>query len=907
MSLRTFLSRVHGLFRRSSLDQRLEEEIHFHLEMEKEKNRSRGLSAQDALAKARRAFGACEQMKEIYREQRGLPMIETALKDLRYAIRGFRKSPGFTAIVLISLTLGIGANTAIFTLIDAVMLRGLRVQSPGELVTAGDASRPTALLVGGPMANIFSYPLYRRLQRENQVFTGLLASGKAGRLEVGLPGGGTEQAHGRLVSGNYFDVLGVSPIAGRVFSAQEDRIAGASPVIVISDNYWADRFGRSFDVLGKVVRINGSPFTVIGIAPPGFSGEVVGSPTDIWIPLSMQAQVNPGDPRLDNRDANWLVCIGRLKPGVSIGSARADMTTLVHNALIDYEAAGNSPDKIREIRSEKVDVQPGSKGLSWIRTHDSALLFTLMALVGLVLLIACTNVANLLLARGTSRQKEISMRLALGADRLRIIRQMLTESALLASVAAIAGILLAWWGSRLLSQLVSGSSGLNAIPFEVDVKPDMTVLSFTAAITFLTVILFGLIPALRSTRVDLLPALKENAQTLSHGRWRLGSALVIGQLALSTVILIGAGLFLRSLEHLNSLNVGYSRNQVIVMSADLSGSGYPAAQRLPVTRRLVDFLRAIPGVSGVTVSTNGLFTHLDSSTNSLIAEGFVPKRKSDSFCTFDQIGPHYFRVLGVPLIAGREFDEHDGASTGNDVVINETMARFYFGSTNPIGKHLRNGGDRYTVIGVVKDMKEGNLKSATERRMCGPLFQTTDPIQTLNFEIKTRAAAGPMVATIRREMQAFDPNLNVSSIVPVSVLIQQDLDPDRLIARLSGFFGILVLLLAANGLYGVVSYTTARRTSEIGLRMAIGADRADVIRMVLSETVFLILAGLAIGLPAALAATRLLRATLAGITPSDPATIGVVILIMLVAGTLAGYIPAARAARVDPMAALREQ
>jgi predicted permease len=421
------------------------------------------------------------------------------------------------------------------------------------------------------------------------------------------------------------------------------------------------------------------------------------------------------------------------------------------------------------------------------------------------------------------------------------------------------------------------------------------------------VILFGLVPALRSTRIDLLPALKENAQTVSQGRWRLGSALVMGQLALSTVILIGAGLFLRSLEHLNSLNVGYSRNKVIVMSADLSGSGYPAAQRLPVTRRLIDFLRAIPGVSGVTVSTNGLFTHSDSNTDSLSAEGFVPTRKDDSFCSFDQIGPHYFRVLEVLLIAGREFDEHDRASTSNDVVINETMARFYFANADPIGRRLRNGGDRYTVIGVVKDTKEGKLKSPTERRFYGPLFQTTDPIQTLYFEIKTRAAAGPMIAAIRREIQAFDPNLKVSSIVPVSVLMEQDLNGDRLITKLSGFFGILVLLLAANGLYGVISYTTARRTSEIGLRMAIGADRGDVIRMVLSETVFLILAGLAIGLPAALAATRLLRATLAGVTPSDPATIGVVILIMLVAGILAGYIPAARAARVDPMAALREQ
>ena len=907
MWLRTLLSRVHGLFRRDALERRLEEEIQLHLELEVEKNHRRGLSSQEAHATARRAFGACEQMKESHREQRGLPMIESALKDLQYALRGLRKNPGFSAVVLISLTLGIGANTAIFTLIDAVMLRGLPVLSPNELVSVGDASRPAARLVGGPMANIFSYPLYQRLRQEERVFTGLLASGTAGRLDVALTSAGTEQAHGRLVSGNYFQVLGVSPIAGRGFSAQDDQAPGRNPLVVISYDYWVNRFGRSLDILGKTLRINASSFTVIGIAPPRFTGEVVGSPTDIWIPLSMQAQVNPGDPRLDSRDANWLLCMGRLKPGVSIQRARAEITALVQNALIDYENASASPDKLREIRSEKVDVQPGSKGFSWIRKHDASLLFTLMTLVGLVLLIACTNVANLLLARSISRQKEISMRLALGASRFRIARQMLTESVLLAGVAAIAGILLASSGSKLLSQLVSGATGLNPVPFEVDVKPHIAVLGFTAAISLLTVILFGVVPALRSTQLDLVPALKEKAQAVKQGQWRLGKALVIGQLGLSTVILIGAGLFLRSLAHLNSIDLGYSRSTIVVMSADLAASGYPPEQRLVATRRLIGFLRSMPGVAGVTVSSNGLFTHLDSNTDSLSAEGFTPTRKQDSWCSFDQVGPQYFRTLGVPMIAGREFEEHDNASTSNDVVINGTAARFYFARTNPIGKHLVNGGDRYTILGVVEDMKQGNLKSETERRLYGPLFQTSDPIHTLNFEIRTRAAAGPMVAKIQREMHSFDQNLRVPSIVPVSVLIDQDLNGDRLIAKLSGLLGVLVLLLAANGLYGVISYTTARRTSEFGLRMAIGANRGDLIRMVLSETIFLIVAGLAIGFPVALASARLIRATLAGVSPTDLPTLGVVAIIMLAAGILAGYIPAARASRVDPMTALRAQ
>jgi predicted permease len=899
--------RLRSQFRQSALDRQLDEEVRFHLDMEAEANRKSGMSSGDASSAALRMFGGTQQIKEIYRERRGLPMIEAALKDLHYAFRTIRKSPGFAAIVVISLALGIGANTAIFTLIDAAMLRSLPVPSPGELVSVGDASRPTALWRGGPMQNVFSYPLYQRLRDGNHVFTGLLASGQTGRLDVGTGNGATEAANGRLVSGNYFQVLGVSPIVGRTFAPDEDAAPGARPVIVISYDYWMNHFGRAPNVLGGTLRINGSTFTVIGVAPPQFSGEVVGSPADIWIPLSMQAQVHPGDPRLDSRDTNWLLCIGRLKPGVSIQRARAEVTALVENALIDYEGAAGSPDQLREIRNEKVDVQPGGQGFSWIRTHDSSLLFMLMAMVGLVLLIACANVANLLFARGTSRQKEISVRMALGAGRPRIVRQLLTESALLAAAAGIAGVLLAGFGGRVLSQRASRASGPNPVPFEVDVHPNMAVLGFNLGISILTAILFGLVPALRSTRVELVPALKESARSVSQGRWRLGRLLVVGQLALSIVILTGAGLFLRSMAHLSSLDVGYSRHNVLVLAADLAGSGYPPSQRLPVSRRLLEHLRSVPGVAGVTVSENGIFSRLDSSTDSLQVEGFVPTRKDDSVGSFDQVGPHYFQVLGVPIIAGREFDEHEEPGTITPVVLNQTMARFYFGKGDPLGKHLLNGGDRYTVVGVVSDMKERSLKSKTERRFYGPLLQSDDTFKTLNFEIRTRSEAAPMTSAIRRATQSFDRSLRVSSIDPVGVLIDQDIGTDRLIAELSGFFGILVVLLAANGLYGVVSYTTARRTNEIGLRMAIGADRGEVIRMVLGETLMLVLAGLAIGIPAAVAASRLIAATLFGVSPSDPMTLAAVALVMLAVGLLAGFVPAARASRVDPMAALRQE
>lgn len=874
--------------------------------MEAEKNRSRGMNSEDARAAARREFGGEEQIKEIYRERMGLPAMETVLKDLQYALRGLRRSPGFTTIVILSLALGVGANTAIFSLIDAVMLRSLPVQAPEQLVSVGDAARPTAFIMGGPLANLFSYPLYRRLREGNQVFAGLLASGRTGHIDVGMEGRADEEAQARLVSANYFDVLAVSLGAGRPFSVEDEQRANA--VVVISHDYWLNHFGGSLDVFGTTLRINGVAFTVIGIGPPGFWGEVVGSRTAIWIPLWMQPRINPGDNRLERRDSNWLLCMGRLKPGVSLQRARAEITAIVQNALIDYEGAAGSPENVREIRRERVDVEPGEKGFSWVRKHDAALLLTLMVLVALALLIACANIANLSLARGTSRQKEISMRLALGAGRSRLVRQLLTESALLATMAGTAGLLSARWGSAALAQLASKASGLNPVPFDVDVRPNVIIIAFCAGLSLLTVMLFGLFPALRATRLELAEALKAGGQNARRDHGRLGTMLVIGQLALSTVILMGSGLFIGSIARLNSMDVGYSRNHVIVMAADLAASGYPASERLAVTRRLVEVLRSIPGVAGATVSSNGIFSHLDSSTDSLQVEGFTPQRKDDSWTSFDQIGPHYFRVLGVPLIAGREFDEHDGASISNAAVINETMARFYFRNRNPLGQVLRNGGDRYTVIGVVKDMKEGGLKSKTERRFFGPLYQSSDPIDTLNFEIRTLVPAVPsVVAALRHRVQSLEPNLKIPSIAPVSILIDQDISGDRLIANLSEFFGVLVLLLAANGIYGVISYTTTRRTAEMGLRMAVGADRKDVMRLILKETAWLILAGLAVGLPIAFACARLISAMLAGVSPSDPKTIAAVSVILLGVGLLAGFVPAARAARVDPIVALRQE
>lgn len=890
---------------RSGREQDLDRELRYHLDRRISDLRESGLDEIEARRQAAIEFGGVTQIREAVRDATGLPAIEVAVKDIRYALRLIARSPGLTCVAIISLALGIGANTAVFTVIDSVMWRQLPVHSPDELVAIGDASRPTALREGGPMMNILSYPLYRRLRDQNHVFTGLLASGAAGQTDMSVDGGAPEPVRCRLVSGNYFEVLGVTPVLGRAFSPNDDQSPGTSPVVVISYDYWTNRFGRDPSALRTVIRINGYPLTIIGIAPHGFTGEVVGSPADVWIPLSMQAQVNPGYGRLDRRDSNWLLCLGRLKPGLSIASARAEMTVLVQQALIDYDAA--SPQTIREIRSQTLDVEPGARGFSWIRGHDSRLLFLLMAIVCLVLLIACADIATLLIARGASRQKEISVRLALGASRARLIRQLLTESAALAAISGCAGLLAAQWGALILCRLVSNASGANSLPFDVDLHPDMTVLAFAAVVTVLTALFCGLVPSLRLTGRDMANSLKENARGLTQSSWRTGKLLVVSQLALSVVLLVTAGLFIRSILHLRTLDVGYSRRSLISMGADLAGSGYAPTDRVRVAGALASRLRSIPGVAAVTFSENGIFTGIDSTTNSLHVEGSVPQRKGDSECHVDQVGPQYFRTLEVPVIEGRDFDEHDRVGTRPIVIINDKMAKFFFGDSSPLGKALINGGDRYIVVGVVKDMKERDLKADTARRVYLPLLQSTDSIGTFYFEIRTFGDTPLAVDAVRRSVRFLDPNLRVSSLEPVSLLIDQSIGGDRMIAAIAGFFAAVVLLLAANGLYGLISYITSRRRNEICLRMALGASRGDVIGMVVSETLTLVLFGLTAGIPAALAAARLIAATLYGVNAADTPTLTIVSFTMLMVAVLAAAIPAARASRIDPAAALRAE
>jgi predicted permease len=826
-------------------------------------------------------------------------------QDFRYAARTFQKQPAFAGTVVLMLALGIGANTAIFTLVNAVMLRSLPVPAPEQLVAVGDPSRPTALWEGAPMVEVLSYPMYRRLRERNRVFTDLLASGKTGRLEMTAADGAPELVRGRLVSANYFDVLQVRPTIGRAFRPDEDR-AIASRVVVISEEFWKTHFGRYSGILGQPIRLNGSPFTIVGVTPPGFTGEVIGSPTDVWIPLTMQAQVQ-GQRRLERADSNWLLGLGRLAPGVSLAQARAELVVLAQQALVEFTGAGVSEEKLRDIRGQIIPVEPGGEGFSWVRRNLSSLLFTLMAVVGLVLLIACSNVANVLLARAASRQKEISVRLALGASRSRLIRQLLTEGAVLAGLGGVAGLLIAGWGSRLLSQLVA-RGGPNPVPFDVDVRPDLVVLAFAAGVSALTAMLFGLVPAMRATRIEPTAALKDLGRGVTRSGRSLTKLLVVAQLALSVPLLMAAGLFVRSLLHLESADVGYARDTLVLLKVDMANRGnLSMAEQLLRARSLAERLQSQPGIRGVTLSENGLFSGTDSTTQSLQIDGFDSSRLEDRTASFDQVGPDYFRTLGTPLLAGREFDERDTAATPSVAVINETMATAYFGSRSPLGKHIQNGGDRYIIVGVVKDSRQRALKGETERRFYLALLQNKDPVAAWNFEIRTAADSASVIPALRREVQTFDPNLRISALEPVRILMSQSINSDRTVAGLSGLFGALAVLLAVAGLYGVTSYTMSRRTGEIGLRMALGADRVHVIRMVLREALMLVAAGLALGLPAGLVGSRMIAANLSDISPNDPLVVAAALLVMVFAGFCAGAVPAIRASQIDPVKAIQQE
>lgn len=916
-----WLIKVWNTLRITRLQRELDEELHHHLELRTRDLQKSGMEENAARTEAALRFGNLTFEKERTREMDIATSLETIGKDLRYALRQIARNPMFATMAVLSLALGIGANTAIFSIFNAVLLRSLPVRNPGELVILTDPESYGAAIgsMSGERA-LLSYSEYEQLRDRSTsasgTMAGMCASGSGlDHWAMRIAKGSQEEAAARLVSENYFSVLGVEPFRGRVFTQADAVNVGNDPYVVISYDYWQRRFGGKADVLGTPIQLHGVALTVIGVAAPGFHGETGGENPDIWAPMMMEPLVKPGrdwiheDLSKSIDKVMWLHVFGRLKPGLTVAKAQAEMNVLFKNIIEEGYPKTLSADTRKELLDQRIRIRSARTGAFGGRNDFSQQLLVLLAVAGLVLLIACANVANLLLARATARYKEVGVRLSLGAAKGRLLRQFLTESLLLSGLGGVAGVVLSLVSVRTLLLLLSESEH----PLQLSTEFDWRVLLFTFSITLLTGVLFGLAPAFRGTRVDISQSLKESGRSVTDTgkRMTVAKCLVAAQVALSLLLISGAGLFLRTLWNLESVALGYSKENLLAVRVDAVGAGYKDVQRPILYNEIADRLRVLPGVFSVTYSENGLFSGTESA-DPIDIEGFAQKTKDDASARFDQIGPGYFSSLGVPLLLGRETGVGDTAGSPRVCIINEAFAKRFFAGRNPIGKHVTDtyGGSRVTmeVVGVAKNVKDHRLRGDVLPRFYAPVAQGVGEIApSIYFEVRTTGDAGRMLNSIRKSILQVNANLPIVTARTVRSLIDAQNRLPRTIAQLCSIFGAIALVLAATGLYGVLSYSIARRTNEIGIRIALGAGKGSVIGMVLRETGMMILLGMAAGIGATLGLTRLIANRLYGLSAMDPLTIGAALGVLGVVALAASYIPALRAARVSPVAALRHE
>ncbi|MGH9834363.1 MAG: ABC transporter permease [Blastocatellia bacterium] len=813
-------------------------------------------------------------------------------QDLRYGIRMLLKNPGFSLIAVFTLSLGIGANTAIFTLLDKVLIRPLPVEQPHELVTfVQDAS-------GAPA--IFSYPLYADLRDRNEVLSGLVAYFQ--RPFSLSDGSQSERVIGQIVTGNYFAALGVRPALGRFFLPEEDRTPNTHPVIVIGHGLWQRRFGADPAVIGKTVSLNSYRYTVVGVAPSEFTGTTRGTVNDVCVPMMMQAQTGPRrDGVLDNRNFGWLQLIGRLKPNVSREQAQAALSLLTDEPGQTSSGAPGAKDSGKFVN--RIFLMDGSRGHT-DRVQDLALpLKLLMGVVGFVLLIAGANVANLLLARASTRRREIAVRLAVGASRWRIVRQLLTESAILATLGGGAGLLIAVWLSNLL---VGFQQQTNFVPRSFDGSLDGRALGFTLGVSLLTGIVFGLAPALVASKPDFVAALKEDTPGRggSVRRLSLRNLLVVAQVALSLVVLIGAGLCVKSLRALQAIDPGFEPAKVMTASFDLSQNGYDEPRGRQFISQLSERVAALPGVEAVSFGNIVAFSDgfwISGAT----PEGYQPQPGERLAFDFNAISPNYFQTLGARLASGREFTAQDTADAPRVVIVNEATARRYWPGQEAVGKRIILGrGTQFAeIVGVVRNSKEKGLTADPRPAIYLPLLQQSVPELTLHVRAATDAQT--LLAAVRREVQALDATLPVYNLGTLAQQKDGSLYTERLAATLLTLFGLLALLLAAVGIYGVLSYAVTERTREMGIRLALGARPRDLLKLVVGQGLILTIIGLGLGVGAAFALTRLIEKLIFGVSSTDPLTFVVIPLLLAGVALLACWIPARRATRVDPLVALK--
>ncbi|MCL4822390.1 MAG: ABC transporter permease [Vicinamibacteria bacterium] len=829
--------------------------------------------------------------------------MDALRQDLKFALRSLGKARGFAAVVVLTLALGIGANTAIFNLLDQLLLRPLPVRAPQELVLVRDPGPFMGRTYGDDM---MSHPLYRELREKNEVFSGMLARHET-TASVGR-GDATEMARVELVSGNYFEVLGLAPVLGRLFTLADDETPGTHPVVVLGHGYWRRRFGADPAVVGATVRVNGQPMTALGVAPAGFGGLSVGAAADVFVPLAMKALVTPTWDGLDDRRTRFVNVFARLKPGLAAERAQAGLDVLSAAIVAeDVKLYPDAPERFRtRFLAKRFQLRPGAQGLSGLRAQFGTPLLVLMGMVALVLLIACANVANLLLARGAARGREVAIRLALGAGRRHLARQLLVESALLAAAGGALGLVLAGWTGEALLAALPGEQAARALV----ATPDARVVGFALGLSLLTGLLFGLMPAWQATRPDLAATLKqETGAVVGGGSVRLRKVLVAAQVALSLTLVAGAALFVRSLTNVIAQDPGYRTEGVIAFNVDPTLGGHQGLRAIQFFRTLREALLAEPGVSAVSASSSGLLTG-NEWFSTVRVDGYVPKEGENMNPRLDAIGPAFFATLGQPLLAGREFDDRDGWAAPRVAVVDESFARYFFGGESPIGRRFGFGGGDPTsieIVGLVRDARAVDLRGEPSRTVYIPDAQLGFREPELGEMVVYVRAADPALAASRARdtVRRLDPNLPVYQLKTLEAQLGESVFTERMVAALAAAFGALATLLAGLGLYGVMSYVVARRTREIGVRIAVGASGGQVARLVLREVALLASLGVAVGLPATVALAHAARSQLFGLSPGDPATLAAAGVGLFAIALLAGAVPARRASAVDPIQALR--
>jgi predicted permease len=902
----------------------IDDELAFHLETRVERLVAEGMSPEDARRAALEQFGdvdavrrSCATLDEgLARKTSRANLLSDFAQDLAFATRTFRRNAGFTALVVGALGVGIGANTAIFTLIDAVLLQTLPVAHPEQLIAIGDPTRVATFTTGGPRSDVVSEPIYRDVRDGNHVFSGVLASGKTGRLDamIGSASGEPEHPSGRFVSANYFTVLGVKAASGRTFEPDEDAVAGSSPVITISYGYWTRRFHNDQSVIGSAILLDGVKMTIVGVADRSFAGEIVGQSPDIWIPLGMRDVLQasrPGQPRaIGERGTTWLLLMGRLRQGATFSQASQEVPALIERSIVSHTPASGAA--AFRAAKPKYFVTDGSKGFSRVRTAFAAPLVMLLAGVALLMCIICSNVATLLLARAAARGREMAVRLALGAGRARLLRQLFTESALLAALGVTVGLALAVVGSRGLLTLAAASA-----PVALDLRMDGRVLAFAIATSVVCVALFGLAPALRASGADLAAGLRAGAGSIARNtmgrssRLPMGALLIAGQVALSIVLLVGAAILTRSLMALEHTDLGADRDHLVVADVDFASRGYEGDRLAELVHSIRDRLAALPDVVAVAYSTNGIFTGSDSQTM-IEVPGFEARSLADTSVSYDLASPGYAHAIGGRILAGRDLEASDEGRPPRIALVNETLAKLYFPRGDAIGKYLYFGPTiPVRIVGVMNDVRDHQLTGELPKRVYFPYIHTDhggaelDQPDRLRFEVRTKSDPAGAVQAIRRAILSVDPALPIDGLQPLSRLVWQSVTVDRLLMQLASGFGLFALALATIGLYGVLSYSIARRTTELGLRVALGARRKDIVGMVLGDALRVFAAGALCGIPLALSLMRLVRAQLHDVGAADPASI-VVSIALLAAGAMVAVVgPAVRASRVPAIVALR--